>query len=51
MKVAVTNIKLKLHAATQAFNLHLFITLMHTQSMTLRPTKNNVVVHAQYHKH
>jgi len=47
MKVAVTNINLKLHVATQPFNLHVFITLYFI-TFTI---KNNVVVHVQYYKH
>jgi len=35
MRVAVTNIKLKLHAATQPFYWRVFITLKHTQSSAL----------------
>jgi len=49
MKVAITNIKLKLHAATQP----LFTLVYYIKAYTIYDTynKSNVVVHAQYHKH
>ena len=45
MRVAATNMNLKLRAATQPFNLHVFITLKHTQSSTFKI--KTVSIHAQ----